>query len=102
MPIRRIAVVSASVLLLALVAYAAWQAYALQRDLVRAESSVAALRTALTQNDPAARDRAISDLQASATAAADRTDGRWWSAMPSCPTSVTMPRGSACSPTPCR
>lgn len=81
MPIRRLGPLAAVGLLVAAVAITLWQGYQVQRDLTRAEASVAALRTALTDNDRVARDEAISDLQLASLSAADHTDGLWWGAL---------------------
>lgn len=78
MAIRGLVLLSVAALTVAAVAITVWQSYAVLRDLTRAEASVSAIRTAIGEGDVAARDRAISDLQAAATRAESRTDGAWW------------------------
>ena len=53
MPIRRLIVLAVSGLLVAAVAFTIWQGYQLQRELTRAESSVTAVRAALSEDDAA-------------------------------------------------
>ena len=81
MPTRRIVFLCLSALLVAGLAITVWQAYQLQRDLQRAQSSVDDLRGALRLNDVAARDRALADLQVWSLAAESRTGGAWWGAL---------------------
>ena len=78
MPIRRLIVLAVSGLLVAAVAFTIWQGYQLQRELTRAESSVTAVRAALSEDDARDRDQAIADLQDAATDAANRTGSAWW------------------------
>lgn len=81
MPTRRIVLLTVTVLVVAGVAFTVWQAWRVQKDLERAEASVAALRTALDADDAAARDEAIADLQEAAGSADDRAGGAWWGAL---------------------
>ena len=66
------------VLLVAIVAYGAWQAWSLYRDLDRVEQSADELRAALDSGDDEARDRAIADLQESADSASGNASSVWW------------------------
>lgn len=78
MPIRRLVLLIVAGLLLTGVGFTLWQGYQVHRDLTRAEVSVTALRAALSSNNEADRDRAISDLQVASASAADNTSGAWW------------------------
>ena len=85
MSILRAAALAVAGLVLVGVSVTLWQGYQLQRELTRAESSMSALLSAMDASDPAVRDSAISELQAAATAAADRTDGAWWGVLEHAP-----------------
>jgi hypothetical protein len=66
------------VLLLLAVAYSAWQAWRVERDLKRAEASGNQLVDAVRDKDPQAREQALSDFLLSSKSAHDGTDGAWW------------------------
>ena len=82
---RRRVLVVVAVVVLAAIAYSAYLTLRTERDLRTAQDSVEALQTAVENDDTAARDQALSDLDESSTSAADHTDGLWWAAMTKVP-----------------
>lgn len=68
-------------LILGAVAYTAWLLYAAQRDLRAAEADARALRAAIEAGDVGLARQHLEDLQESAGAARNDTDGPWWGLM---------------------
>ena len=68
-------------LILAAAAYTAWLLYAAQRDLRAAEADARALRSAIEAGDVDLARQHLEDLQDSAGAARNDTDGPWWGLM---------------------
>jgi len=62
----------------ALGAFMAWQLYGLQRDLSRAEQAADRLRSAIDGDDRASQEKAIADLQDSASSASGRASAFWY------------------------
>jgi hypothetical protein len=81
---RRVLLGLATVLVLA-IGFAVYQAWQVQQDLARAETSVDTLAAAVERGDQAARDEAIRGLQDAAASAESRTDGVLWSALTNVP-----------------
>lgn len=77
---RRIITTVVLVVVLAL-AWSVWLAVQTARDLRAAQASVDRIEAAITARDSGARSAAITDLQASAASAKNRTDGFWWGAI---------------------
>lgn len=80
MTLRR-GLLALALLVLVAAAYTAWRAWQAERELTRAQSSGEDLIAAVRDDDPAARDRALSGFLLSAKAAHDHTDGPWWGAL---------------------
>jgi len=77
----RLVVAVLLLVLLGVVGWLGWQGYHAMRDLQAAEDSAQDLRDSLTNGDTGVRDRAITDLQDSASSARGRTDGSLWGAL---------------------
>ncbi|ABL83721.1 hypothetical protein Noca_4224 [Nocardioides sp. JS614] len=80
---------------IAALAYTAWLAWQVQRDLRDAESSAFDLRTSWTSGDSGSRDEAEADLVESAAAAQHHTSGLWWRALGHVPVVGDDARGVA-------
>lgn len=74
---RRI-VVGLLVVVLVAVGWTAWQAYHLQRDLVRAQDAAQRLRTSIEDGDAVARSAALGDLRVNAASADTNASSMWW------------------------
>lgn len=85
MPIGRIIGTGVTAVVIAVIGLTAWHALQLQRDLLRAEASVRAIKSAIDSRDDVARDRAISEFQLAASSAASRSDSAWWSILTHAP-----------------
>lgn len=68
-------------LVLAAGAWSAWLVLQTQRNLTDAEDAVRRIQASFETGDESGRAQAVADLKEAAGAAADRTDGVWWSAM---------------------
>ncbi|GAB3793802.1 DUF4012 domain-containing protein [Nocardioides ungokensis] len=68
-------------LLIAVVAYTGWLVWRVQGDLQAAENSATRLRDTLDSGDGSARKAALTDLQADAASARQRTESAWWTGL---------------------